>query len=133
MSYPDLQARVNRGAAWLDKHVPDWYTYVSLRSFDILNECKCVLGQVFKPIRNRSVLSPRLIALAKSLRRKATGYYGDDTSMGSGYEDSKEVVVSNRFATSCGFDMGDDGGSGDWDELQRLWKVEIEARKKAVR
>jgi hypothetical protein len=48
-----MQARVGLGAEWLDaqiaEHVvePGWRAKINLRTFDMTNPCRCVLGQVF--------------------------------------------------------------------------------------
>ena len=39
--------RVAAGTAWLDENAPDWAHQIDLRTFDITDDCYCVLGQVF--------------------------------------------------------------------------------------
>src|SRR5438309_1704809 len=42
----DLQAAVQRGAAWLDEHQPDWWRKIDTQLLDLNNPCRCVLGQL---------------------------------------------------------------------------------------
>jgi hypothetical protein len=42
-----VQERVARGARWLDEVSPWWRDAMALRTFDLANGCRCVLGQVF--------------------------------------------------------------------------------------
>lgn len=39
--------RVERGAAWLDENVDDWWDKVDLIALDMRSPCRCVLGQLF--------------------------------------------------------------------------------------
>lgn len=44
----DLMPRVERGAAWLDKHKPGWFARVNLKTLQLDDGCRCVLAQVFQ-------------------------------------------------------------------------------------
>jgi hypothetical protein len=39
--------RVARGAAWLDKHYPNWWKTIDLGTLNVASCTRCVLGQVF--------------------------------------------------------------------------------------
>lgn len=41
------EARVKKGAAHLDKRIPDWFEQVKIRPLDMKSGCRCVLGQLF--------------------------------------------------------------------------------------
>ena len=42
-----VEARVARGAAWLDSEQPGWERRIDLATLDLQDSCRCVLGQVF--------------------------------------------------------------------------------------
>lgn len=42
-----IEARVARGAAWLDQNEPGWERRVDLAKLELQDSCRCVLGQVF--------------------------------------------------------------------------------------
>jgi hypothetical protein len=42
---------VERGAEFLDEHVPGWEKLVDLNTLDLSDGCKCVVGQVVRPRR----------------------------------------------------------------------------------
>ena len=42
------EKRVQRGAAFLDKVKPDWFTKIDLGSLDLASGCDCVLGQIVR-------------------------------------------------------------------------------------
>jgi hypothetical protein len=39
--------RVERGAAWLDEKVPEWYLRIDVAALDLSDTCRCVLGQLW--------------------------------------------------------------------------------------
>lgn len=41
-----VEARVARGAAWLDEHQPGWERRIDLAKLALDETCRCVLGQV---------------------------------------------------------------------------------------
>lgn len=41
-----VEARVARGAAWLDKNEPGWEGRIDLAKLNLANGCRCVLGQL---------------------------------------------------------------------------------------
>lgn len=41
------EARVARGAAWLDENRQGWERQIDLASLDLSNGCRCILGQLF--------------------------------------------------------------------------------------
>jgi len=41
------QDAAQRGAIYLDRIMPDWYTRVTLTTLNLSNTCRCVLGQIF--------------------------------------------------------------------------------------
>lgn len=43
-----IEARVARGAEWLDATKPGWERLVDLAELDLSNGCRCVLGHVFR-------------------------------------------------------------------------------------
>ncbi len=42
----DYEARVQRGAAWLDSVDQGWFKRINLGKFSLVNACDCVLGQL---------------------------------------------------------------------------------------
>ena len=43
----NAQDCAQRGAIYLDRVMPDWYTRVELTTLQLSSTCKCVLGQIF--------------------------------------------------------------------------------------
>lgn len=43
----EMRERVARGAALLDEHAPDWRYRVDPNRLNMLDGCRCILGQVF--------------------------------------------------------------------------------------
>ena len=43
----DLEARVAKGVAWLDKWHPGWAEKIDLQTLDMASGCFCVAGQLF--------------------------------------------------------------------------------------
>lgn len=46
MTTSDVAARVQRGAAWLDKHRPGWVGRINLDELRVEEPCNCILGQL---------------------------------------------------------------------------------------
>jgi hypothetical protein len=42
--------RVARGAALLDREYPGWHQRIDLSVLDLANSCRCILGQVYRPV-----------------------------------------------------------------------------------
>lgn len=42
-----IEARVARGAAWLDENHPGWERRIDLADLQLSSSCRCVLGQLF--------------------------------------------------------------------------------------
>lgn len=74
-----VEARVARGAAWLDEHEPGWERRIDLALLALKDSCRCVLGQVFV----------------------------DDAASWSWYEDGFDYAVTHMTidAVSAGFDI----------------------------
>lgn len=97
-----MQARVGRGAEWLDEQLIGWRAKINLRNFDMTNPCRCVLGQVF-------------------------GNYWDavqevapqDERRGDALDDYNDVYA---WEVDRGFNLpvGEDDDT-DWDALERAW------------
>lgn len=49
----DIQARVKRGAKWLDKREPGWERKVSPETLDMSLGSSCLLGQVYDDIADK--------------------------------------------------------------------------------
>lgn len=43
----EMRERVARGVALLDEHVPDWRDRIDPNRLNMIDGCRCVLGQVF--------------------------------------------------------------------------------------
>ena len=99
-----MQARVGRGADWLDRQVftYGWRSKINLRNFDMTNPCRCVLGQVFGNYWDAvNEVAPQDERSSDAL---------DD------YNDVYAWEVDRGFNLPAGED--DDA---DWDALERAW------------
>jgi hypothetical protein len=52
-------AAVERGAAWLDEHCPDWVMHIDLTTLELGNQSACVLGQMAECFLGKPVLGRR--------------------------------------------------------------------------
>ena len=50
-SYPEITARVQKGAALLDTMKPGWYERINIDKLDIKCQKNCILGQVYGDFR----------------------------------------------------------------------------------
>lgn len=46
------RTRVKAGAAYLDVTQPGWYRTLDVEHLDLADECRCVLGQLFQPVKD---------------------------------------------------------------------------------
>ena len=96
-------ARVKAGIELLqEKYGRDWVEKIDLESFDIGSPTHCVLGQVYSNDAR----------LADPLQ--------------SGYEYGRKMLYPGRPSFEYGFD------GADTIRLQRVWKQEINARKRPI-
>jgi hypothetical protein len=42
-----ITERVEKGAAWLDQHKPEWYLKIDVAALNLADSCRCVLGQLW--------------------------------------------------------------------------------------
>ena len=47
LTQSEAEARVQRGIEYLDRTEPGWHARIDLSRFDLIDGCRCVLGQVF--------------------------------------------------------------------------------------
>src|SRR5688500_4333809 len=106
----DLMPRVEKGAAWLDANRPGWFTRVSLRTLQLEDGCRCVLGQVFGrhycEVRER--VSPDWMAVAAHGFAVYVGPLDSDRDETPQFECDPELlrecwvtaILARRFAAS---------------------------------
>lgn len=132
----DEVERVQRGALYLDRVIPDWYERVEVNSLRLEFGCSCVLGQIFQPaavqadsdtIVGRSAAG-RLRTFAAASRASLTGWTVGCASLGLRGD---ALAQSDAPATFFGFDYGGDH-LPTWDVLTATWRTEITARKEAA-
>lgn len=109
-SIEELQARVDKGAAWLDEVNPGWWDRVVINKLHMIHSCSCVLGQL---------------------------YADDCTGFQSGFGYAKVNLVpktgTDNNAADFGFDVhrdvNNDVDTAEYGVLQTLWIEKINERR----
>lgn len=109
-THEQLQAAVDRGAAWLDEYEPYWWKHIELATFDISSPCRCVLGQVY------------------AIEASAESCYSD----GFEYACGKLFKQASDDDINMGFDVTGEGDEEDmmteYSSLQGMWIEKINER-----
>lgn len=135
--------RVERGATWLDQHMPTWHTLIDLDRFDLRSVCGCVLGQIVSDACSTyegmavNFTTADVDEQNRAVDRKRRRWRDD------GRPDLADMVMTHREAVHRGFQL-DFGGrhqivggtapttdltEGDWVSMTSLWAVQILARR----
>lgn len=104
---------------WLDKRVPDWPSRINLRTFNIKDECRCVLGGVFKKeARKDGVMS---------YEGKPSGYeWARNNFSELDYDATHGVLSGDEYR---GFYVTSTEGPDEYALLQKEWRRVIRERK----
>lgn len=98
----ELQERVRRGIALLDRECPEWRDKIRIERLDLSNSCQCILGQVYNYF-DQGIEAIGLVSLL------------DD-------EDDGHYTLEEEIAlTSHGFY----GPLYEYGELTEVWKGEL--------
>lgn len=95
-----VEARVARGAAWLDKNRPGWEGKFDPSRFDIRNAEFCICGFVFGDYLN--LWTDLVIAMGTSKARtfmEAHGFISDDDADLDALDAAWPVLIKERFDT----------------------------------
>lgn len=119
--------RVQRGAAWLDQYEPMWHKLIDLNTFDIQDECACVLAQV----------GDRVLNLDTSWHQPLVVTYGEvvETLLARDGEDAANDPSPYRRARMLGFDAESYCDAREIvytvrpSDLQAAWVEEVERRR----
>ena len=119
----DIQARVARGVAFLDRAQPGWADRIDIGTLNMAVCRSCILGQLFghfhEGIRQLSLITPGASAERPS---RLASLYGFDIIAG---EPTDSTRINSMFAT---LQMCDDS----FRHLQKAWIAEIVRRRHAT-
>ncbi|MEV4197046.1 hypothetical protein [Micromonospora globbae] len=118
MTTSELQERVDRGVAWLDSRIPNWWRTdrpdhgdnggpINLDELVMSHNCYCVLGQLIGNYYRADLTIDQAVA------------YGFDASVGAYYRGTDTVEVGEAMAD-------------EFDALRELWIRVIEQRRAGV-
>lgn len=109
--------RIARGARWLDRQAPDWFTKVDITRLDPYSDSRCVVGQVFGSFEKKTQrFVPNL---------DDRGAFRNAVSMGVLWG-LNPIVWHHIFVTiRRGFVVGSLASEGEWREA---WRHEIKKR-----
>lgn len=121
------EQRVAAGAAWLDERWPLWHNAIALDELDMSVCDRCVLGQVFGGFglvvtsdgkQSASALTHIGMTFAEADSRGFSAY-AEELIGGEAYEALSREEQDAMIAAA----------SGEYDELNQLWRALITARR----
>lgn len=109
-----VEARVARGAAWLDSVHPGWERRIDLASLDLADGCRCVLGQL----------------ATAAVRLPLTGFSAvlDVIEAALAYDFEADYDHSDHWAYAHGFLVGGPDDPAVWAALDDAWIALIKER-----
>lgn len=121
-----VEARVARGAAWLDEKYPGWYSKIDLSVLDISDCYQCVLGQVYTgciPAEERGQLTAQVAKAWADSSGRSESYWEAAISRWGGYSILNELHALLNSGRPYGFlaqrssDYDPDETEGDYQAL----------------
>lgn len=127
-----------RGALYLDRVMPDWYTKVEILPLDLSSPCACVLGQLFRPMTAQILAADSLQVLDAGGRE--IGEYSDGFNLGRvllGMNEHKATtdLPTDRDGDELGIDvfLGFDHYTGArYEDLTDAWSQQVATRQLAA-
>lgn len=96
-----MAERVRAGVKWMDDNAPGgWRGRINLRTFNMEEPCRCVIGQVF-------------------------GDYWDVLVDFGVVEDERAEEDAQAWEVDHGFNLSDDDSEEEWDALERAWVIAL--------
>lgn len=130
MSTEYAEKCVARGSKFLDKKLPGWDFDINLRTLDLSEGCKCVLGQLACDIVPRERWADRL--------REGGGkpFYSEARTflrITGKRERTLGFVSTVRRWNSYSLLNGEVDDAASYNELTDAWKAEVKRRRKAAK
>ena len=129
MSTRELEERVEKGAAWLDRNVPDWVDRVEVQSLKMSDTCRCVLGQLFTVEVEQD---PKFAYYSNHSNKTIPGYWRVVEDMWEYPKVDGVDRLTRQEAEELGFDITEGfSAPEDYTTLANVWSRLIGARRRA--
>jgi hypothetical protein len=146
--YGTIESRVAKGAAWLDKVRPSWFTDIDIDELRLSSGCHCVLGQIVHKefaIAGKATQANGYsnVVVREPSYNNTFGFATREDIVSAKAAVSKidslaKLVMPGITAKRRGFELtkfqGVDGDTTDeWNALTEEWRSQIIARREAAK